>query len=413
MPKLNLSRFEIENLGLRAILALLIFIGSMAAARQLIDSTHWGYWSWSITEWLINYAGGFVRRGLSGELVSFLSHHTGIQANYWAIFLSYASYLFLTLYFFTYSPTIASKCLIISPVVMGAPAYDNSIVRKDALAVCFLVGCLHVLRSKLPLRLKFILLNIIASVAILFHETFGIYGIAAILMFLVCERDESGPLHQRTIRYLLKLSPAVMVFVACVRYHGNYEVATHINSSWQQLWAHIQPDKCCFERPTGAINAIGWSLSKTVSLQRSVLSDFSGWVYVPLAWLATIILCYYFMIALAVHDHRDTEKLAKLLLINFVPFVPLFVLGWDFGRYIFLWTATSYALYLRGFDPNQLPTIGAIRLNNCPLGSHRDNKSIGSAWPLLLIGVPSCCWELSSFFRTSPIGYLFFLYGLI
>ena len=29
--------------------------------------------NWSFQDWLINYSGGFVRRGLSGEFISFIS----------------------------------------------------------------------------------------------------------------------------------------------------------------------------------------------------------------------------------------------------------------------------------------------------------------------------------------------------
>ena len=35
--------------------------------------------SWTIGEWLISYAGGFVRRGLPGELIHIISEFFGIS----------------------------------------------------------------------------------------------------------------------------------------------------------------------------------------------------------------------------------------------------------------------------------------------------------------------------------------------
>jgi hypothetical protein len=50
--------------------ALVILVGLLlwAFASQLLAALSWGHDSYQLTEWLINYAGGFVRRGLPGWL---------------------------------------------------------------------------------------------------------------------------------------------------------------------------------------------------------------------------------------------------------------------------------------------------------------------------------------------------------
>jgi hypothetical protein len=50
----------------RCLFAILLVL---AIAKHFIHSFGEGHDSWSISEWLVNYGGGFVRRGLPGELI--------------------------------------------------------------------------------------------------------------------------------------------------------------------------------------------------------------------------------------------------------------------------------------------------------------------------------------------------------
>jgi len=59
------------------------------------------YDSWTIGEWLINYQGGFVRRGLIGEIIFFLSSLINISPIYLISGLSVIDYFFGSLFGFT------------------------------------------------------------------------------------------------------------------------------------------------------------------------------------------------------------------------------------------------------------------------------------------------------------------------
>ena len=70
-----------------------LLIGSIV--RQVAAAASWGHGSFEMTEWLINYSGGFVRRGLPGTLIGTLSEATGLRANLIVIITSLACYLTL------------------------------------------------------------------------------------------------------------------------------------------------------------------------------------------------------------------------------------------------------------------------------------------------------------------------------
>ena len=75
------------------ILIIALFIGAFII--QVFSAFGWGHESWQMTDWLINYEGGFVRRGLPGTLFLMASEKTGIYPNYLVIFFSVVIFLIL------------------------------------------------------------------------------------------------------------------------------------------------------------------------------------------------------------------------------------------------------------------------------------------------------------------------------
>ncbi len=93
----NLSNENIERL-LRKILPYyfaLIFITTVAGALHGYLTHH----TWKIGDWLINYQGGMVRRGLLGELIYQLAHFSHINPGYYVLLfqiLFYAAFFFFS-----------------------------------------------------------------------------------------------------------------------------------------------------------------------------------------------------------------------------------------------------------------------------------------------------------------------------
>ena len=393
----------------------------LALTRQLQASLAWGHESWNMTEWLINYSGGFVRRGLSGEVVSLISAFTHVPANLVVVTLSVAIYVLMFYLLVRKVGGAIPLAVMLSPIAMGAPAYEEFVVRKDVLGILLLFVSLQ-LRARPGNRLgKHILVNVVTCSAILMHESFGFFGLPALIAFNACAgRDDRGPAFSRLGWSGLALAPAILAFAAVLFFHGDHQTAVAINSHWRDLWVTVDPEGChldtpCVDTPWAAIDALQWSLSRTVSLNASLLGAFSAGIYVPLAWLLTAIACYYFLlqflrIGTNEGEHSSTAldqervRLSSILLSQLVLMAPLFVVGWDFGRWIFLWTASSITLFAFGYDPSRmLPglfnRVSSSVVRRLPLAA-RPNP-----WYLLLIGIPGCCWGIESFFASSPIGY--------
>lgn len=374
---------------------------------QFLRSLYWSHSSWQITEWLINYAGGFVRRGLSGEALLYISQILNIAANHLAILLSFAIYGALLFFLIKNAREIYSPATLISPLLMGAPAYQDFIVRKDVLILCILVISLKLAVRKDHEARTSIALAIICAAGVLIHEAYFFVAFPVITAALLRKTDlmPSGQISRPLFSTSLVGLAFISSFVTTVIFKGSPKIALAIHNSWGPLWIQIDKTNCCITQPSAAIDAIGWSTSKGVSLSFSLLSTFSDGIYVPLAWICIIIVCFWLMIGRSLLAHHEQLKhFAAIMLLQLVSLSPLFILGWDYGRWIFLWLVSSVLIYV------VIPLSGSLAptlFNRAAdkLLTHRLFRIKPPFWFLLIFGVPVCCWSIVSQIRSAPIGY--------
>lgn len=381
-----------------AILGILLIL---ATAMQIRTALSWGHESYQITDWLINYAGGFVRRGLPGTIIGFLSEATGIHANHLAISASLAFYLFLVIWFLRRAGSAFPLSLILSCIVMGFPGYQD-IVRKDCLGLVLLLGCLKAQDSGLPRFASLLIVNLLAALAILSHETFVFFALPA-LVLLSRPRDVAKSPRDFLFRSLA-LAPAVLVFLLVACYHGTPAIATAVHESWMPLWKTLAPDQAIIE-PAASIAALGWSSQQGLYLSTYMLT--SG-LYQPLCWVTVFAISFLLIVLFTGRDENPSTRMetkarvTALLVAQFVFISPLFILGVDYGRWLFLWLASSIMLHIcERRAPKWLEaTVSQVfkRLKISVVLARVPAKD----WYLLFFGVP-VIWNIHNFMIASPV----------
>ena len=78
MPILKNFKKEINNLDKYLFITFVFFIISGGIMNTLSNKTYLND-SWTIGEWLINYQGGFVRRGFIGEIIYILASSSNLS----------------------------------------------------------------------------------------------------------------------------------------------------------------------------------------------------------------------------------------------------------------------------------------------------------------------------------------------
>lgn len=385
---------------------------------QLVSQIKSGYAkeSYGITEWLINYQGGFVRRGLLGELLYNLNSVSCL--NIYSLILSICLILYLVLViFFVRSFKKKKFPTYILPFVffLGSPILNNFWVRKDVLLI--LIFILVIFFSLKETKWSIVFVNIFLVLGILIHESIGFFTLPflALLLFRKLKNSKNSSNLKTFFVLILQLLPSIFAFCLCLMNKGSWYISNQIWNSWKPIQFPIQSiDNSTV--PT-AIAGLSWSLKTGLTFAIKTLKNFNDGIYAPIAWFLILVLIYYILInsnwlnvnfKSVVRNGLNRIHLSRVLIFQFVSICPLFILGWDYGRWIFYWVSTSFAIIillphemLQTLFPNSITLISKKITDT--FDSTLGNSNRQTYIMILLLGVPTFSWELSYFLHSSPL----------
>jgi len=422
MPIINIKQFNINSLrkqfsfnkpsnqkfSFEILFTLLIILG---IPLNLYKNRFYDN-SWTVGEWLISYGGGFVRRGLPGELIHFISTQYSLGPIFIVWFFSIVSLFALILLLLNFCKNLFEKSFLLSQLIILAPLSENYFVRKDAFLVLLYGLSLLIMKAlyhkSINKLIAVLSVNFISMVAIFSHESYGIWGLPSLLIiFSIFEKKGKKNILQSFLCATLFLLPAILSFFLCWFFKGDTNQSLMIHQSWQSLAEIIPSVSGLYEKdPSGAIAAIGWGTSQVFT--SSLISQFNLFIFWhPGMWLLTIFIS----IRLFIGKKKDLNQKLKRTIVcsQFVAFIPMFLFV-DIGRWIFMWLTSSALLFsflyqtfgfkklsyfsstLKGQQilTKTIPQFSSIRTYN---------------YVLLFFGIPHCCWSLGRYLVSNPIGF--------
>ena len=422
MPIINIKQFNINSLrkqfsfnkpsnqkfSFEILFTLLIILG---IPLNLYNNRFYDN-SWTVGEWLISYAGGFVRRGLPGELIHFISTQYSLGPIFIVWVFSIVSLVALILLLLNFCKNLFEKSFLLSQLIILAPLSENYFVRKDAFLVLLYGLSLLIMKAlyhkSINKLIAVLSVNFISMVAIFSHESYGIWGLPSLLIiFSIFEKKGKKNILQSFLCATLFLLPAILSFFLCWFFKGDTNQSLMIHQSWQSLAEKIPSVSGLYEKdPSGAIAAIGWGTSQVFT--SSLISQFNLFIFWhPGMWLLTIFIS----IRLFIGKKKDLNQKLKRTIVcsQFVAFIPMFLFV-DIGRWIFMWLTSSALLFsflyqtfgfkklsyfsstLKGQQilTKTIPQFSSIRTYN---------------YVLLFFGIPHCCWSLGRYLVSNPIGF--------
>lgn len=383
-----------------------------------------------ISEWLINFEGGFVRRGIRGELISCLYHFLGFSPYLSVTFIAAASFVLLTCFFFKGFIKNGYSIFILPFVFfLGNPILNSFWLRPDSLLVILFIVMLYILRKSKFNILNLFFINALFIAAVLLHEIF-IFIALPITILLVSYSLRKNFLQRCNnifISYLyacLCLIPAFITTLFVVTNSGSPEIASTIWESWKNVpfpndfltWASADEYPGAFE-----------GMTKTM---QEGLSQYSGefivWfyegLYGPLMIAATICTVYFILININClnnkilcfkpQDNNNKSLISSVLILQLIAIIPLYILGWDYGRWIFFWVTSSFALILivpADVLQQAIPRCLIVISNRVSCWTTQTLGQSKGVIVLLciIIGVPFSLWGVQEYFDTSLIYILF------
>jgi hypothetical protein len=342
-------RFKILNIlyGLLLLSLLSIFVKDLFFP--------WRYDSWQISEFLINYQGGFVRRGLLGELLFLFVKYTGVDVVLLIKILSVICCIAVCTFFVrsfakkAYPLYILPLCFFCGGIIMS-----EVWIRKDFLMFCCFIPILLIyVKKTIPFWLKIILINLLSVFMILNHEVFAFFSLPILfLLFFYTSKTKYNQVVLSLFIAFVTLLPSIFAFVLVSINHGDRAMAQAIWDSW-----NIIANQALTVLPgNNALDAIGWKGIDTLFFHFNI--NFGMEEYYILSiwyWLFVFFIVYYItMNALLVFKKRpeiytknDRIVLSSIWLFQGMCLLPMFIcLSIDYLRIFFYLTASTFALFL-------------------------------------------------------------------
>ena len=347
-----LSGFSLKWTLWNAIFVLFLLSLLVQFSKQLFST--YGYESWHISEFLINYQGGFVRRGLTGEILFFFVKNFNLDVE-WTIKIFCLACAIAVCAFFVKSFLNKGYTLYLLPLCffLGNGVFNHDWIRKDYLFFCFLIPILWLCnKDRLSFGIRIPVINILSVLIIFSHEVFAFFSLP-LLFLLFFDRFKSKGIARSALLSLLCLSPGIFAFSLCVVFHGNQETAQGIWGSWMSL---LNRETSSASDMGGAVTAIGWS--SVFAVLKHIGNNFFSLdqrISGLLVWTVTFPAVYYIATnALRVFKKREDDftrrhktVLSSVLVFQLLCLSPVFmVLSCDYIRVFFYWTASSFTLFL-------------------------------------------------------------------
>jgi hypothetical protein len=169
------------------------------------------------------------------------------------------------------------------------------------------------------------------------------------------------------------------------------------------LWRILHPGDPAIEQASAAIQALGWDSKQGMSLAITMLT--SGF-YQPVAWAGVFAISFgLFLLFTGRNGEQSIEvrtRVTALLIAQFVFISPLFILGFDYGRWLFFWLASTVMLDTEKFTPPRWLESLVARLFAAMRIDLLLRRIPVHDWYLLLFGVP-VCWNIHNFLFASPL----------
>ena len=323
---------------------------------------------WLISEWMINYQAGFIRRGMIGNILHQFNFSDGvIPILYQLVFVFYCVYTLIFLLIYLLSGIQKTKILVLALLIPGGIFHMAVGVyfytRKEILfLIHFGILCLvYIALRGSQEKNKKALINLYGILAIigggfltLVHEPylFMAYPITLLLCTIMYLENKQYSFSKLALISYGLLIP--IIFIICTMNHGDQQISQRIWDSYQLIDRLILAPRAPY---TSALStgALGWNLSQHLSTIYGVFIT-GTWLYWIFFWLMNGIAIFYLAsktayLSTVLQKMSATRSVIELqgstyvasILFAYLISSSMFFIASDYGRWISC--ATNLSLF--------------------------------------------------------------------
>ena len=284
-------------------------------------------WRYVFTDWIINYEGGYIRRGLLGEISINLSNFLNLNIKYVFFLIHLSTYLLFHLLFYKFFSNFKKNyifyLLCFSPLVFLYPiATFEAFARKEIFYITFFLLNCYLLIKINNRNVVFFSTNIFVILLYLIHEGFLFYLSFFYLSYFVFLKKNNYKIKIREFFYIFTIYIILLSLL--------FMPVT--DEKLSKMIFFISQNFSGITKFSGAISA----------LQRSPESAFLFWSDHSISIkhiLRNIIFLHFIIIFLYLLYKSNFFKYGKYIflftILSFFSPLILFFVGYDWGRFIY------------------------------------------------------------------------------
>ena len=308
---------------------------------------------WTISEWLINYQGGFTRRGLLGEIAFQLSKFLSITVRETILVLQILTYILFFYLIFNFIKDISKNLIIIfaifSPLFILYPIAEVEVLgRKEIFVFISFILVANICSLKILQKKHYFYFSLILTICCLIWEGVVIYFSFFIFLFFL---QNNFILDKKFIlKLFLSLIPFLVCFYLIVLFRLDSESLKNMCDSINECY--------------GAMTYLNRDLSSNIS---EVSSKFQ--ISYLFRYVIIFLVGFFPLILLIFYSKFDTRIKLKnknnFSIIFFLVFAPSFIfyyIAQDWGRWIHISYSLSLLTYLFCIK-NNIITLDKTRIN--------------------------------------------------
>ena len=302
------------------------------------------------SDWLINYQGGFIRRGLPGEIFFRFYDLFKIRLDLIVFIFVSLLYLFFAVYFVQLLKKIKFNFLnlliIFSPLSFLYPVMEQKVSGRKDIIFLFSVIILTTFLEKLKFENQKYLIFFFILISSFSHTGFFVFLPIFVTIYIIINNKISFTKLLFELLYILFFS--IIVFIL-IFFNTSIDV-----DSVKKICTSIKDflPNCGV---TDYISTLSWSLKYEINLVKTIWTKEGYISFYSLAFLlanAPLIFAFYN----SKFTQKRYSKFNPILIFLFINIIslPIYFIGADFGRYMYIAYISLVIIYFKSLSINFL-----------------------------------------------------------
>ena len=304
------------------------------------------YSDWQYSDWLINYEGGFVRRGFIGEILYFFHKSLFIDLDKLIFSFVILIYIFISFFLFKSIEYIENNyeniLIFLSPGFFIYPIMNSEVIGRKEILFIFFIAFFVFFEKKINNKYLFSSLIISIIILCLSHSGFIFYSPYLIFLYILIKHNRSLKIKKLEIFSILL---TILFLVIFIQYFSGSEIII------EQICLSVKEfasENC------GKIGQIAWldsNLDHRIFFHLHVFKEiFPNNLFI---YFLSIILVFFFLSIRLKNSKFNNMILNSKFITPFFIFIllfiftfPVYILGRDWGRYIYISYSSTFFIYI-------------------------------------------------------------------